>query len=102
MLEKIDGAQLNRPADSNSGVWEPVVILSSRISSFFTNLFPKEKIMIRKTAIAIILVVVVLLGSTTATALASQNALPGDALYSVKTAFEDLRINTSWDTVDEA
>ena len=51
---------------------------------------------------AILLVVVVLFGGASATAYASQSALPGDALYPVKTSLEQTQINLANDAYNQA
>jgi hypothetical protein len=51
---------------------------------------------------AILMVVVVLFGGASATAYASQSALPGDALYPVKTSLEQTQINLANDAYNQA
>ena len=98
MVEKIDEAPLVLP-------------FFSRTKSRFTHLlegisktifFPKENPMFRKPIFATIFVLIALFAGTTMTAAAAQDALPGDALYAVKTSVEDLRLGMSWDTAAEA
>ena len=54
------------------------------------------------TVAAILLVVVVLFGGASATAYASQSALPGDALYPVKTSLEQTQITLANDANNQA
>jgi len=54
------------------------------------------------TVAAILLVVVVLFGGASATAYASQSALPGDALYPVKTSLEQTQITLANDAYNQA
>jgi hypothetical protein len=51
---------------------------------------------------AILLVLVVLFGGASATAYAAQSALPGDALYPVKTSLEQTRITLANDAYNQA
>ncbi len=51
---------------------------------------------------AILLVVAILFGGASATAFASQSALPGDALYPVKTGLEQTRISLANDAYNRA
>ncbi len=54
------------------------------------------------TIAAALFVIVVLFGGATATAYASQTALPGDALYPVKTSLEQTRISLANDAYNQA
>jgi hypothetical protein len=54
------------------------------------------------TIAAALFVIVVLFGGATATAYASQTALPGDALYPVKTSLEQTRISLAYDAYNQA
>lgn len=54
------------------------------------------------TALAVLLTLAFLLGSVGATTLAAQAALPGDALYLVKTGLEDTRVELARDPAFEA
>jgi hypothetical protein len=54
------------------------------------------------TLAAFLLVVVVLFGGASATAYASQSALPGDALYPVKTSLEQTQITLANDAYNQA
>lgn len=54
------------------------------------------------TIAAFLFVVVVLFGGASATAYASQSALPGDALYPVKTSLEQTRITLANDAYNQA
>ena len=61
------------------------------------------KVKFTYTAIAaILLVVVILFGGASATAYASQSALPGDALYRVKTGLEQTQITLANDAYNQA
>lgn len=51
---------------------------------------------------ALVLVAVFLFGGAGMTAYASQSALPGDALYSVKTSVEQTRVNLARDAAEKA
>jgi hypothetical protein len=61
----------------------------------------KRKLAI-STLAAILLVVVVLFGGASATAYASQSALPGDALYPLKTSLEQTQITLANDAYNQA
>ena len=98
MVEKIDEAPLVLPFFSRN---------KTRFINFFegiskTIFFSKENLMLRKPLFATFLVLIALFAGTTMTAAAAQDALPGDALYAVKTSVEDLRLGMSWDTAAEA
>ena len=54
------------------------------------------------TIIAIIIVVVMLFGGASATAYASQSALPGDALYPLKTSLEQTQVALARDAYSQA
>jgi hypothetical protein len=54
------------------------------------------------TIAAILIVVAIIFGGASATAYASQSALPGDALYSVKTSLEQTRISLANDAYNRA
>jgi len=97
MLAKLDDAQ-----ESQTSLWESWIAMFALISQSLTNIFSKENFMYRKTFVAVALVLVILFAGTTLTAYAAQGSLPGDALYGVKTAIEDIQMNTAWDTADEA
>ena len=98
MVEKIDEAPLVLPFFSRT---------KTRFIHFFegiskTIFFLKENLMFRKPLFATLFVLIALFAGTTMTAAAAQDALPGDALYAVKTSVEDLRLGMSWDTATEA
>jgi hypothetical protein len=98
MVEKIDEAPLALSIFSRT---------KTRLINFFegiskTVFFLKENLMFRKPLFATLFVLIALFAGTTMTAAAAQDALPGDALYSVKTAVEDMRLGMSWDTAAEA
>ena len=54
------------------------------------------------TLIAILIVVVIIFGGASATAYAAQSALPGDALYPVKTSLEQTQISLANDAYNQA
>lgn len=54
------------------------------------------------TLVAILLVVVIIFGGASATAYAAQSALPGDALYPVKTSLEQTQISLANDAYNQA
>ena len=98
MVEKIDEAPLVLSIFSRT---------KTRLINFFegiskTIFFLKENLMFRKPLFATLFVLIALFAGTTMTAAAAQDALPGDALYAVKTSVEDLRLGMSWDTASEA
>ena len=98
MVDKVDEAPLVLPFFSRN---------KTRFINFFegiskTIFFSKENLMLRKPLFATFLVLIALFAGTTMTAAAAQDALPGDALYAVKTSVEDLRLGMSWDTAAEA
>lgn len=53
-------------------------------------------------ALSVLLILVLLLGSFSGAALAAQGSLPGESLYPVKTAVEDLRLLAVFDPVNDA
>jgi hypothetical protein len=63
---------------------------------------PRTKRFAFTTAAAIITILVLLFGGVGATAFAAQSALPGDALYSVKTSLEQTRVILARDAYDQA
>ena len=69
-------------------------------NTFISNL-SKEFLVMHKTVIAIVLVLVILFGGSAASAYAAQGSLPGDALYPVKTAIEDVSADFSMDSASE-
>ncbi|MBC8335431.1 MAG: hypothetical protein ISR59_08165 [Anaerolineales bacterium] len=98
MVDKVDEAPLVLPFFLRT---------KTRFTSFFegiskTIFFSKENLMLRRPLFATFLVLIALFAGTTMTAAAAQDALPGDALYAVKTSVEDLRLSMSWDTAAEA
>ncbi len=52
--------------------------------------------------VALVAILVLLFGGASATAYAAQGALPGDALYSLKTNLEDARVRLSQDAANQA
>ncbi len=76
------------------GTLPALVSIPSRILSWWKDTFTTflEVFMMKKAFASLLLVVALLFGSGALTAFASQNALPGDALYPVKTALEDARL----------
>ncbi|RMF41597.1 MAG: hypothetical protein D6755_12440, partial [Anaerolineae bacterium] len=75
----------------------PVVILPlyARIRAGWQQILIvlKEMFIMKKAFTTLVLLVALLFGGGTLTAFASQSALPGDALYTVKTALEDARLS---------
>lgn len=75
---------------------------------FTTNFMDNTQLSIGKrkfafsTIAAILFVVVVLFGGASATAYASQSALPGDALYPLKTSLEQTQITLANDAYNQA
>ena len=61
----------------------------------------KEFLVMHKTVIAIVLVLVMLFGGSAASAYAAQGSLPGDVLYPMKTAIEDVSVDFSIDSASE-
>ena len=61
----------------------------------------KEFLVMHKTVIAIVLVLVVVFSGSAASAYAAQGSLPGDALYPMKTAIEDVNVDFSMDSASE-
>ena len=66
------------------------------------TLFLKENNMFRKPVVVIAIILALIVGGGVVTAAAAQNALPGDFIYPVKTTLENVRIQTAFDTSDEA
>jgi hypothetical protein len=62
------------------------------------NNLTKEYLVMHKTVIAIVLVLAIFFGGTAVSAYAAQSALPGDALYSMKTAIEDASADLAMDS----
>ncbi len=79
---------------SRSGWLPALVSIPSQILSLWKDTITNflEVFMMKKAFASLALVVALLFGSGALTAFASQNALPGDALYPVKTALEDARL----------
>ena len=61
----------------------------------------KEFLVMHKAVIAIVLVLVMLFGGSAASAYAAQGSLPGDALYPMKAAIEDVSADFSMDSTSE-
>lgn len=88
-------------ADSKSTVGWLLGLLKSNNKEGFTMNTGRKKFAL-STVAAILLVVVVLFGGASATAYASQSALPGDALYPVKTSLELTQISLANDAYNRA
>ncbi len=69
-----------------------------QVQATIQNNLSKEFLVMHKTVIAIVLVLAIFFGGTAVSAYAAQSALPGDALYSMKTAIEDARADLSMDS----
>ncbi len=70
---------------------------------FITTLFQrKERFSMKNAFISIMIALVLFFGGAGATAYASQNALPGDALYTIKTLTEDARLALTADKGGDA
>ncbi len=66
------------------------------------NMTSKRSRLALTVAAAIIIVVTVLFGGSAATVLAAQSAIPGDALYGVKTTIEQTRLSLARDAASRA
>ena len=90
-MTEVDTMMNERPPVATSGFVERI---SKWVSSIRTR-FGQQAVM---ASLAIIVVLIVIFGSAGMTALAAQSALPGDALYSVKTGLEDTRAGLTRDS----
>ena len=75
--------------------------IERKLNQFKTQLI-KENSMFRKPVVVIAIILALIVGGGAVTAAAAQTALPGDFMYPVKTTLENVRIQTAFDTSDEA
>ena len=99
-LAELDGIPVNRsrsPLAWLSGLFNPKINRGEE-----NSMSTKTQKFAFSTLIAIIIVVVMLFGGASATAYASQSALPGDALYPLKTSLEQTQVALARDAYSQA
>ena len=99
-LAELDGIPVN-------GSRSPLAWLSGLTNRNFNqreenSMSTKSQKFAFSTLIAIIIVLVLLFGGASATAYASQSALPGDALYPLKTSLEQTQVSLARDAYSQA
>lgn len=80
-----------------SGLLNPIIQRSEE-----NSVSTKTQKFAYSTVVTLIVVVVMLFGGVTATAYASQSALPGDALYPIKTSLEQTQVALARDAYSQA
>ncbi len=99
-LAELDGIPVN--GSSSPLAWLTGLINLNLRRGPETPMSTKTQKFAYSTLIAIIIVVVMLFGGASATAYASQSALPGDALYPLKTSLEQTQVALARDAYSQA
>ena len=79
-----------------------ILLISNRKFNQNSNNFLSRKNFVYSFVLSIIVVAVIVFSGAGVTAYAAQSALPGDALYAVKTGFEDTRIRLAKNAAAQA
>lgn len=93
--------EINEYLGSNQQTQTPVTGVWSAINQKFMEVFAMNKFALTTIA-AVLVIAAILFGGATATVSAAQSALPGDALYSVKTGYEQARLQLTRQAYDQA